>query len=305
MCSNQVLIANPRRNVPGEPHHTTVPCGGCKECLNKRSNHWFLRLMYESKTQPHADFITLTFSQAPRTPNGYLTAPKKILQDYFKRLRKRTNSNGIKYYACSEYGEQNHRPHYHAIVFGVQDKRHYLHAWNQEGQGIIDVDTIHPGQIRYVTGYIEKRIGIPWTPDDDRQPEFSLMSKNLGLHFLSETALWNDKYQDSETTYAGVTYSLPRYYKDRIWPDAYTITYKPHPLRVYKRGSKKGQPLMMQSKKILYHHPTKKLINEKNTLRHAQNENRLIKNFPTIQAFRKNQQEISRSHSKHKRLITH
>ena len=36
-----------------------------------------------------------------------------------KRLRKNTGKK-IRYYMCGEYGEENNRPHYHALLFGHQ-----------------------------------------------------------------------------------------------------------------------------------------------------------------------------------------
>ena len=40
----------------------------------------------------------------------------------------------IKYFACGEYGNNTHRPHYHAIIYGVgldrDDKRIMRECWN-------------------------------------------------------------------------------------------------------------------------------------------------------------------------------
>jgi hypothetical protein len=36
-----------------------------------------------------------------------------------KRLRKHFHPQKIRYYMCGEYGEQTDRPHYHALLFGV------------------------------------------------------------------------------------------------------------------------------------------------------------------------------------------
>lgn len=275
------------------------PCGHCSECLNKRANEWLVRLHYESKNNEHAHFITLTFEQAPRSPNGYLTAPKDELQRYFKRLRKIANRTGIKYYACSEYGEKNHRPHYHAIIFGVQDSRHYLRAWNQQGQGIIDVADVTPASIRYVTGYIEKRIGIPWTPDDDRQPEFSLMSKNMGLSFLDQAYLWNAKYEKGTTKIGKNTYLLPRYYKDILWPDI--IEKWKEPSSHLKK--KDGTPQMITRQITRIPNTIKKRIGEKNALKKLEIQISQMASFPSKLDYYKNLQALAERDNKSKQFL--
>lgn len=41
--------------------HYKVPCGGCLECLKKKSNGWQLRIAQEQKRSTTAHFITLTY----------------------------------------------------------------------------------------------------------------------------------------------------------------------------------------------------------------------------------------------------
>lgn len=110
-----------------------IPCGKCIACRLKRSREWADRCMLELPYHKKSYFVTLTYDDK-HIPfgdvvdeNGFLThnysLKKSDLQKFFKRLRKNyKKDNHIKYYACGEYGsdEHTHRPHYHAIIFGLE-----------------------------------------------------------------------------------------------------------------------------------------------------------------------------------------
>lgn len=208
----------------------TVPCGKCNLCLKKRANQWFLRLFYELKTSTSAHFVTLTYETAPRSYNALKTCKKEDLQNYFKRLRQREKGNKyIKYYACSEYGSHTHRPHYHAIVFNVREEKNLYRSWSVRGHyiGGVVVAPVNDQRMRYVTGYIEKKVGIGAVDYDDRLPEFSRMSKNLGLYYTKIATLHHSHTLNGFTQIGKRKFSLPRYYKQKMFPDKKTnfITY--------------------------------------------------------------------------------
>ena len=93
-----------------------LPCGQCMECRLERSRQWAIRCMHEAGTFEENSFITLTYNEENLPENGTLV--KEDLQNFWKRLRKAIDPIKIKYFACGEYGLENDRPHYHAIVFG-------------------------------------------------------------------------------------------------------------------------------------------------------------------------------------------
>ena len=107
-----------------------IPCGKCIGCRLEYSRQWANRMMLEAKYHSQNWFVTLTYDDlhVPRSyygdPNSgealpSLTLRKRDIQLFFKRLRKQTGQN-FRYYACGEYGENTHRPHYHFIVFGLE-----------------------------------------------------------------------------------------------------------------------------------------------------------------------------------------
>lgn len=210
-----------------------VPCGKCHECLATRRNTWAFRLYHHMQVSESACFMTLTYGRVhergrylygidpPLSFNGHETLCKKDLQDFFKRLRKR-NQGKIKYYACGEYGSKFKRPHYHIIMFGLDRfllQNSLLVSSKIWKMGSIDIAACNMPTINYTVGYIMKGLWQPEQDDDDRQPEFSVMSKNLGLNYLTP-ALWDyhvNNMVGHVTLPNGALMTMPRYYKDRIF----------------------------------------------------------------------------------------
>lgn len=111
--------------------HTVMmlPCGRCIGCLLDRSLGWAVRCEHEAQFHRDNYFLTLTFD------DKYLPEDLSLrsfhLQDFWKRVRNALDLESdffdgafkdaprIKYYAAGEYGTENFRPHYHAIVFGL------------------------------------------------------------------------------------------------------------------------------------------------------------------------------------------
>lgn len=196
-----------------------VPCGKCPMCRDRRAQDWIIRLTQEDKVHGSSRFVTLTYSpeNCPVTAKGLMTLRKTDFQKFMKRLRKNTGKTGLKYYAVGEYGGTTNRPHYHAIMFDVSFDEIY-EAW---GLGEIHVGDVNGDSIAYTTKYICKPKRIPAFGGDDRQTEFSLMSKNLGISYLTPQMV---NYHTSQqisyvTVQGGYKKCLPRYYRDRIFSD--------------------------------------------------------------------------------------
>lgn len=140
------------------------------------------------------------------------------MQDFWKRLRYYYKDRRISYYACGEYGTLNERPHYHAIVFDCVDTDAYVEAWNF---GSVHIGDVSSASISYVCGYVDKPSHV-LSEDDDRVKEFSRMSKNLGVDYLTKDIV---KYYKADlsrlyvTLPGGVKVAMPRYYRDKIFTD--------------------------------------------------------------------------------------
>lgn len=216
-----------------------VPCGKCPECLKRRASGWSFRLQKHAlmPTIYKASFITLTYDNehVPRTLGaGFLTLDKTHIQKFFKRLRKMQpdGSPKISYYVCGEYGGKFGRPHYHGIVFNASDD-HVIRAWyapsnyDPKGRptpiGNIKFGDVNGASIGYTLKYMCKPRTVPAHRNDDRQPEFSLMSKSLGASYLTpEMINWHKNDIENRMICAmddGVLISMPRYYKNKIYTE--------------------------------------------------------------------------------------
>ncbi len=209
--------------------HNGFPCGKCLYCLEHRRLPWTIRLTYERKFWSHFGiptyFVTLTYDESNVPEDG---VSKRDIQLFLKRLRKSYNKlelNKLKYFLVSEYGPTTLRPHYHLILFGLnRDLSFVLQLINQcWNKGFIKVSKVKPSRIKYVTKYSTKFFD---TLTDEQKEillkkncEFRLMSKGLGISFLSQQQI--DYYRNNPDKLTlvleDIRYYLPRYYRDKIF----------------------------------------------------------------------------------------
>lgn len=149
---------------------------------------------------------------------------KSDLQKFFKRLRinrsRLNRENTVSYYANGEYGDSTDRPHYHAILFGVDLLEHQVikDSW---GLGHVHCGVAEADSIRYVAQYIDKKLLGVKSYFTDRENPFQLSSQGLGVDWLKgniERVLY-----DAALTFRGAKYPISRYYRqwlERLWPEA-------------------------------------------------------------------------------------
>lgn len=235
----------------------SVPCGRCPPCLKRRVNEWVFRLQEEDKVSSCSHFVTLTYDPlyVPVSGNRFMTLDKQDCQYFFKRLRKLISKDkrytGVKlrYYLAGEYGTESDRPHYHIILFNLPDVVDYGEftdykgkvrrilrsdllkaAWVQrspkrigylEPLGTIDIGEVSGASIAYTCKYISKPKRIPAFARDDRMREFSLMSKGLGLSYLTPHAvLYHTGDLSNNFVRMGIyKVPMPRVFRDRLLDD--------------------------------------------------------------------------------------
>lgn len=119
---------------PVGTENLALPCGKCIGCRTDRATEWAHRCEHEATQYRWNTFLNLTYADDRLPAEGTLRADH--LRNFIKRLRKlgsrrdsghliRNAELPIRYLACGEYGEENRRPHYHALLFnaGFSDRR--------------------------------------------------------------------------------------------------------------------------------------------------------------------------------------
>lgn len=210
-----------------------LPCGQCIGCRIDRARDWTLRITHEAKLHGSSQFATLTYNDEhlPNPPS--LSYPD--FQLFAKRLRKARGP--FRFFMCGEYGTQTDRPHYHAILFGIDfpDKRRWAGSDKMPtftsdeltriwGKGMTVIGAVTPQSANYVARYNLKKITgdlaethYRWTdPETGEQhqltPEFCNMSRRPGIGFG-----WYNKYHSDVHTHDyvvndGAKNPVPRYY---------------------------------------------------------------------------------------------
>lgn len=153
-CLTPVTIQNPNYDPTsaslrcvGQPRYIEVPCGKCYNCLRTRANQWVFRLNREMRYHLCACFLTLTYDDEHLPSDGSLCY--KHVQDFYKRIRKQLQ---FRHFTIGEYGPENLRPHYHAILFGLSqnDEVFLREKWPY---GFIQLGSVTDASVNYVAGY--------------------------------------------------------------------------------------------------------------------------------------------------------
>jgi len=197
-----------------ESYEITVPCGKCVACKIARSREWATRAVHEMGYHQKSVFATYTYDEDHLPADGQLK--KDEFRGMMKRLRKQKEKDRvrIKYYVCGEYGEQNKRPHYHAIMFGVgpEDKDILEKAW---GKGFVHVGLVSYDSVRYCADYLHKKSSKEMREfiNGKAQP-FQLTSKGFGKQYCLDNA--SQIVENLDITVNGVHVGLPRYYVKQL-----------------------------------------------------------------------------------------
>jgi len=218
----------------------TVPCRNCIGCRLDRAREWQIRLTHESKGHDRQCFVTLTYRDDSLPPNGGLV--KAHFQKFIRALRKHLKIK-LRYYMCGEYGDQNGRPHYHAIIYGFwpsdarlsngmnpgRQSNYYTSKFIDElwGQGDCIIGHVTPESCGYVARYIRKKITgdmakspypsiDPDGPIHEILPPHNAMSLKPGIGY-DAFQKWREDFtsQDFVALKGGGKAPLPEYY-DRL-----------------------------------------------------------------------------------------
>lgn len=163
-------------------------CGRCVHCRINRRRVWTARILLETREHACSVFVTLTYDEEhlPMSERLVPTLRPDDFQRWLKRLR-RSHSQPLRYFGVGEYGTKTERPHYHAILFGVDPYTISDDVLNTWKMGTVNVKLFHQRHAAYVSGYTVKKFNksAALEEGDGREPEFARMSRRPGVGFAA------------------------------------------------------------------------------------------------------------------------
>lgn len=209
------------------------PCRKCLPCRLNTAREKAIRAWHESQMHENSIFLTLTY--APE----HLRSPKLCypeFQNFMKSLLEKVNRNihtkenriKIPYIVTGEYGEENKRPHWHAILFNYRPEDAKTDRTTPRGDEIYTSQTIDKiwnkgttefGQVtiesaNYTARYAAKKL----VHGPDETHDYHPIHKTSSKHAIGKK--WIEKYYEQTFSHGYVTLpngskaGIPRYYKD-------------------------------------------------------------------------------------------
>lgn len=190
-----------------------IPCSQCIGCRIQSSRDWANRMMLELQTtEGQSWFVTLTYDD-DHVPVNELVDPitgeysevmtlcKEDLQKLNKKIRNHFGS--MRFFACGEYGDKKHRPHYHIIYFGLNLDESKLIPWQMKmfnkvpywvyrcpeleeiwQKGNVIVGHVNWHTCAYTGRYVTKKLKGKAKLEYEKlgiEPVFALMSRKPGI----------------------------------------------------------------------------------------------------------------------------
>lgn len=250
-----------------------VACGQCIGCRLARAQSWAIRAVHESMMHSSSVFLTLTYDQAHVPDDGSVDV--RTWQLFAKKVRKELGP--FRFLHCGEYGGRSYRPHYHALLFGVEfpdalcvetasdGSRLYwsdqvARLW-RKGQHRLGAVTMQSAAYvaRYVTAKASRNArtwdGVAYYEEryrrvDDEtgeefyvRPEYSTMSRRPGLGATWFEKYWRDVFPHDQVVLEGRSYAVPDYYSRKFQardPEAFLEIQAERRARARARGAASG-----------------------------------------------------------------
>lgn len=227
---------HPLRGVVKGQEFLAVGCGKCVGCRLEYSRQWAVRCYHEAQLQAENAFVTLTYAPERLPPGGTLV--RRDTQLFVKRLRKHFAPRRVRFFLCGEYGSHGLRPHYHALLFGIDFPDKLFYFTTEAGERIYTSEVLSglwslgfatTGAVTfksaaYVARYVVKKISDvdggwkPYSVDAEtgevlaRLPEFVGMSLKPGIGEGWLSRYRDDVYPSDEVVVQGRLMKPPRYY---------------------------------------------------------------------------------------------
>lgn len=204
--------------------------------------------MHEAQMHDANSFVTLTYDDSHLPPTGGLVL--RDWQTFAKRLRKK--SGAFRFYHCGEYGDRHGRPHYHALIFGLDfsaDRVLYSESRGNAlytsptltetwGMGLSIIGELTFQSAAYVARYCMKKVTGKQAAEHyqtintetgqvhDVRPEYTTMSRRPGIGSSWFSKYSSDVYPSDQVISNHKPSRPPRFYDSQFEltdPDALAL----------------------------------------------------------------------------------
>ena len=241
------------------------PCGQCIGCRLDYSRSWAVRCMHELQLHDESSFLTFTYDDANvpwSSVTGEQILVKKDMQDFWKLLRYYFPDKKFSYLCAGEYGEETHRPHYHALLFGKDfHEDRYLYKQNFRGEnyyisptlteiwnkGHVIIGDVTFDSAAYVSRYVMKKVKGKDSADYyyGVQPEFLTCSTKpaIGLEWYKKYKTDIYPYDECVINSNGKIRRMkpPRYYDKQLEKENPALMQEIKERRILKAKSKEEE----------------------------------------------------------------
>ena len=255
------LLGSVHDSVSGRLSTFRLPCGRCIGCRLKYSQMWAIRCVHEASMHDANCVVTLTYDAKHLPANGSLFYAD--FQGFLKRLRQHRRRfflrerfklkrfsdlsvaqarelvrlSKVRFFCGGEYGEQNLRPHFHAVLFNFDfhDKRvcgsrdgqaclwHSVELERLWGKGGCTVGAMSFESAAYIARYVVKKVFGDMADDhyrvgtdEELVPEFAQMSRRPGIGVPWIEEYWPETKRDLSVYSRGRRVVMPRRYMQYV-----------------------------------------------------------------------------------------
>ncbi len=241
MCLYPKLMSN-RRYKPNEKNGGIVPplkdsragqvpigCGECMECRKKKAFEWQVRLSEEMRSSKMKGyFVTWTFSdeslndlrEAVKNEGCHYEGwrmeneiARKSVRRYLERWRKKYGKS-LRHWMVTEKGQTNsERIHMHGLVWTSKPKEEIIQRWKY-GHCDIGKKGVGEESAGYLVKYMSKV--------DEKHRDYKsrvFCSPGIGAGYLDRRDSENAKKTERYVNRKGQRFSLPMYYRLKLWSD--------------------------------------------------------------------------------------
>lgn len=221
------IVYSSRKAIPGLVGFE-FECRKCLPCRLNLAREKAIRCWHEAKMHPNNIFLTLTYAEEHLESNKLIYRDFQLFMKSLREKQSRINDNKITFMVTGEYGEENKRPHWHAILFNYipQDAQYFRSTKLGEKvykskelediwkKGMVEFGSVTMDSASYVARYAAKKLVHGKDEEHDYHPIHKTSSaRGIGFPWIEKN--YKHTFENGFVILPnGQQSKIPRYYVD-------------------------------------------------------------------------------------------